>query len=93
MRKRMMMLFMAAVVALSLGALVAFAGDSPSQICKANGDFGLSHDTCVVCVAQGALIGPLTPTCSCKILADEGGLADFGFANLGQCVSSGFILP
>jgi hypothetical protein len=91
MRKRITMLVMAFVVLLSLGA-VAMAQDSPSQICKAAGDFGLSHDTCVVCVAQGALTGPLTPTCSCKILQDLDALDLLGFKNLGQCISSGFTL-
>jgi hypothetical protein len=89
MRKRITMLVMAFVVLLSVGA-VAMAQDSPSQICKANDDFGFSHDTCVVCVAQGALTGPLTPTCACKILQDFDALDYFGFKNLGQCISSGF---
>jgi hypothetical protein len=70
------------------------SGKSPSQICKANDDYGVSHDTCVVCVAQGALEGVFSPTCSCKILEEGdtffGSLEDHGFDDLGDCISSGF---
>ena len=84
------------LVLLSSISVVAFgqSPSSPSQFCDANGNEGLSHDTCVVCVAQGALDEPpvATPTCSCKILEDEGELEAAGFTNLGECISSGFSL-
>ena len=91
MRIRIGLIFTGVLIFASL-CVTAMAGPdkSPSQICKANDDFGLSHDTCVVCIASGALQGIETPVCSCKILEDEGGLEAAGFENLGQCVSSGF---
>jgi hypothetical protein len=83
---------MSVLVLLSVCAVaVADPGNSPSQICKANDDFDLNHDTCTLCVAQGALEGNMTSTCACKILEDDGILGEVGFENLGQCVSSGFV--
>ena len=90
MRKFLSAVFASLLLAFSV-SLVAFgsSGQSPSQICDANNNYGVSHSTCVLCVAQGALTGPFTPTCACKIIEDAGLLEANGFDNLGQCISSG----
>ena len=84
-----MRIFTMIVVSLILGIglfTVAFAAPdkSPSQICKENDDFGLSHDTCVVCLAQEGEI--FSPTCICKSFQDDGTLDLLGLS-LGDCVS------
>lgn len=64
------------------------SSNSPSQVCKANDDFGFSHDTCVICLAQEK--GNVTPACACKIAEEDGAFEFLGFDNLGECISSGF---
>lgn len=77
-----------AVALLTSVAAFAAGGFSPSQFCKANGDFGVSHDACVTCVNNGA---DDYATCECKLLQDDYygvSLADEGFSNFGECVST-----
>ena len=55
---------------------------NPSQYCDANGDFFLSHGTCVNC-AQTANIG----ACTCNAIRDTIGfpVPDGGFQTHGEC--------
>ncbi len=99
MRKFLPAVFASLILVFST-SIVAFGtpGQSPSKICDANDNYGTSHDACVVCVAQGNLYQEfLTPTCACKLLEDNyydgATLQDFGFDNLGECISSGFTGP
>jgi hypothetical protein len=84
MKRKISVVCMALVLALSIAAVVGAQSQSPSQFCKDNNDLGFSHDTCVVCVNRGNN----APVCFCKILEDLGLLGAAGFSNLGQCVST-----
>ena len=53
------------------------------DFCTNNGNFGLGHDTCVVCVNKGNN----GQVCLCKTLEDTGLLVFFGFTSFGDCVS------
>ena len=82
-----MMIFLSLILGIGLSGVAFAASDnSPSQICKANDDFGVSHDTCVVCIAQG-FPEITSPTCTCKAYEDGGLLEFFGFSSLGDCIS------
>src|SRR4051794_26711554 len=71
--------FLPVLLALMIGvAAYAHSEDAPGKICHDNGDFGFSHSTCVVCIAQG---GPEeSRVCFCKSLGLSG-------EEYGHCVS------
>jgi hypothetical protein len=76
------------VLVLSLASVAsAFLGLAPppgvGDFCTSNGNFGVAHDTCVVCVNKGNN----GQVCICKLLQDLGLLGNFGFTNFGDCVS------
>jgi hypothetical protein len=90
MRTFTIIIFLSLILGIGFSSMAFAAPDnSPSQICKENDDFDLSHDTCTVCVAQRNLdvinFDELTPTCACKILQDSGLLAPG--VSLGDCIS------
>jgi hypothetical protein len=67
------------LLALMIAGGSAYAGDDPKaygKVCKDNGDFGLSHSTCVVCMAQGEEAA----ACFCRELGFTG-------EEYGHCVS------
>ncbi len=78
-------IFLSLIFSISLsGMALAVSENSPSQVCKTNDDFGLSHDTCVVCLAQEGEF--FSPTCICKSFQDDGTLDSLGLT-LGDCIS------
>ena len=89
MRKFTMIIFMSLLLGVGFSG-IAYAGPGNGKFCKdaTPADFGLDHDTCVVCVAQGAADVPpvISPVCACKILQDQGVLDVLGLS-LGDCVS------
>jgi len=87
MKKWIMSSCMGAVLALSIGAVAMAQGQSPSQFCKANGDFGVSHAMCVNCVVDELNGGATIPVCICKQLEEEANEAGQSFP-LGECISS-----
>jgi len=83
---------MCVMLVLSIAAVATAQEGPPGQVCAANGDFGLSHDTCVNCIAainQGERKGSIAPgvaaNCICKQLEDLGGGPEF--KNHGECVN------
>ena len=83
MKRKLLIACMALLMILSVGAVVQAQG--PGEICNANGDFGLDHDTCVTCINPGQ---GNAGTCLCKILDDIIGVENLGFKNFGDCAST-----
>ncbi len=80
----------AAIITLTAPGRVAQAQSAPncSQVCTANGDFGVSHGQCASlcqtcnCLDSG---GNTCPACECKVLELMGALPPD--TPLGQCIS------
>jgi hypothetical protein len=85
MLKTIVLTCLAVMLTLTVAPMGMAQAGAPGKYCNDNGNFGFSHDACVVCTAQGD-----TAVCFCKLALDEGAITQDQF---GACVSGQDVGP